>query len=70
MAACARAVLKMSKTVNSRGYRIPQIVNAGDCTGCKQCAEMCPDAAIQIEQVVPEASRTPATKSVEAVNPQ
>ena len=46
---CGRDVLAMTKLLNSRGDHYPETRNAALCTGCQQCALICPDAAIEIE---------------------
>jgi 2-oxoglutarate ferredoxin oxidoreductase subunit delta len=40
----------MSKKLNSKGYHFAEIEHPEDCKGCRQCAEICPDAAIEIEK--------------------
>lgn len=49
ISACARAVLKMANGLNSKGCHFAKVQKQNDCTGCQQCAEICPDAAIEIE---------------------
>jgi 2-oxoglutarate ferredoxin oxidoreductase subunit delta len=45
--ACPPGVLVMTTNeVNATGYRYPQL-RAG-CTGCKACAQICPDFVFQI----------------------
>lgn len=48
---CAAKVLKMGKTLNQRGIHIAVIANQSACTGCLQCADICPDAAISIGRI-------------------
>ena len=44
--ACPPDVLKMSKTVNNKGYRYPELEPG--CTGCTACAMVCPDFVFQV----------------------
>lgn len=45
--ACPSDVLAMSdERVNQRGYRYPELL-AG-CTGCRRCAQICPDFVFQV----------------------
>lgn len=37
----------MSRTVNAKGYHYTVKVNS-DCTGCANCAIVCPDAVITV----------------------
>ena len=45
---CARSIIKTSKDLNSKGLHYAIIQSENNCTGCKFCAEICPDAAIEI----------------------
>jgi 2-oxoglutarate ferredoxin oxidoreductase subunit delta len=49
-AACERAVIRMSKKLNSRGQPLAETSDEGRCTGCRQCADVCPDGAIEIDR--------------------
>ena len=45
--ACKPEVLSMTTALtNSRGYRFPELL-AG-CTGCRACADVCPDFCFQV----------------------
>ncbi|MCC8122695.1 MAG: 4Fe-4S binding protein [Oscillospiraceae bacterium] len=44
---CPKNVLAVGHTVNSRGYEYVVPVNDA-CIGCKMCAVICPDAAIEV----------------------
>lgn len=47
VSACPRKLLTLSHRVNRRGLRV--VAKLGDeCSGCCDCALMCPDAAIEI----------------------
>jgi 2-oxoglutarate ferredoxin oxidoreductase subunit delta len=48
VAACFRSILEMGKRLNANGYHVPKVVRPEDCTGCQNCAVMCPDAAVEI----------------------
>lgn len=50
MHACERKLLEMSKDFNSSGYHFLEMRDGDSCTGCGQCAEICPDVAIEIEE--------------------
>jgi 2-oxoglutarate ferredoxin oxidoreductase subunit delta len=39
--------------VNSRGYRYPRL--APGCTGCRACAQICPDFVFQVYKLDPVA---------------
>jgi 2-oxoglutarate ferredoxin oxidoreductase subunit delta len=46
---CSRHVLTMTKTLNAKGDHYAETLDLSLCTGCQQCALICPDAAIEIE---------------------
>ncbi|MBU4198389.1 MAG: 4Fe-4S dicluster domain-containing protein [Verrucomicrobia bacterium] len=48
---CPRHTLAMSATLNTSGVHFPQINPAHDCLGCRQCAILCPEAALEIEKI-------------------
>lgn len=47
IAACPFACIAMSEEVNSKGYHFAMKVN-DDCTGCANCAIVCPDGVITV----------------------
>jgi len=49
VAVCGQHVLTMAKKLNVKGDHYADAQNPGLCTGCQQCALICPDAAIEIE---------------------
>ncbi len=46
--ACKKGVIGVAKEVNLKGYHPAAVLNDGACVGCKSCAVMCPDCAIEI----------------------
>ena len=44
---CPQETLKLSNTINKKGYRYAVVVNE-DCNGCANCATICPDFAITV----------------------
>lgn len=47
--ACTKKLLKLGKHFSKNGYYIVEYADEkGECTGCALCAEMCPDAAIEV----------------------
>jgi len=46
--ACAKHLLVVSDTYNSKGYRTILMIESEKCTGCKLCAIMCPDSVIEV----------------------
>ncbi|MBE0647996.1 MAG: 4Fe-4S dicluster domain-containing protein [Bacteroidales bacterium] len=47
LAACPFTCIAMSEEVNSKGYHFAMKVN-DDCTGCSNCALVCPDGVITV----------------------
>ena len=45
---CPKGIIVMSSHINNKGYSPASIVNQEECTGCKSCALVCPDMAIEI----------------------
>lgn len=45
---CIFGVIAMSKHVNNKGYNYPEVIKANGCTGCTNCATICPDAVITV----------------------
>lgn len=48
--ACKENVISMSGNLNSKGYHFAQSIN-DECTGCVNCALVCPDSAITVYRV-------------------
>jgi 2-oxoglutarate ferredoxin oxidoreductase subunit delta len=46
--ACPRGAMRFAVHINARGFHPAQLQDSDDCTGCAQCAIMCPDACIRI----------------------
>ncbi|NTV90264.1 MAG: ferredoxin family protein [Clostridiales bacterium] len=44
---CPKKCLEFGNKVNSKGYEFTTVVN-DNCIGCKMCAIICPDAAIEV----------------------
>lgn len=52
-AACKEQALSLSDTINIKGYRYI-IANNDACTGCVNCALVCPDAVITVYRTHPK----------------
>lgn len=48
LSVCKKDVLAISGKSNKTGYHYIEVKNQENCVGCRMCAMMCPDAAIQI----------------------
>jgi len=48
VAACPKKIMIISDQKNELGFRVAACQNAGLCTGCAACAQVCPDVAIEI----------------------
>ena len=51
--ACKEQALSLSDSINIRGYRYA-IANNDACTGCVNCALVCPDAVITVYRTHPK----------------
>lgn len=49
---CEQGKLYIVQKPNKRGIQIAAVRPEVDCTGCLQCATICPDAAVEIRRVV------------------
>lgn len=45
---CKKDVLEIGNCANAKGYRYVHVKAPENCVGCLMCANMCPDAAIEI----------------------
>jgi 2-oxoglutarate ferredoxin oxidoreductase subunit delta len=62
IAACPQDCLEMSPNLNIKSYHYVQLKN-DKCTGCINCAIVCPDGVITVyRQVRPTAKQTAAGK--------
>jgi 2-oxoglutarate ferredoxin oxidoreductase subunit delta len=52
VAFCSREVLAMSRTLNNRGNYVVEVTAEALCTGCRNCARVCPDVAVAIDRMV------------------
>ena len=48
---CTTQTIALSKEVNSKGYNFLYMENPESCTGCTNCATVCPDAVITVYRV-------------------
>jgi len=49
VALCPKQVLVIAEGMNRRGQHYAKVARVAGCVGCQQCAEICPDAAIEID---------------------
>jgi 2-oxoglutarate ferredoxin oxidoreductase subunit delta len=49
--ACAKGLLHMARGFNERGQHYVEESTGDACSGCKNCADMCPEGAIEIEKI-------------------
>ena len=61
--ACPQKSLALSTSINRKGYRFAELV-LDNCTGCINCALVCPDSAITVYREAKPAKRgsAPALK--------
>lgn len=64
---CSRHILSMASGLNPSGVHFPQISSDHECSGCRYCAILCPEAAIEIEKLAairePKQSAAPQKKA-------
>lgn len=65
VAFCPREVFTMSRALNKRGNHVVDVASESLCTGCRNCARVCPDVAIAIERLAPASSHAAATPDKE-----
>ena len=46
--ACPMGIISMSKEINLKGYFYAQVHEPTKCIGCRICAIVCPDVAIDV----------------------
>jgi 2-oxoglutarate ferredoxin oxidoreductase subunit delta len=46
--ACPTDVIRLAENVNGKGYHFAYMENPDDCTGCANCAIVCPDGVITV----------------------
>jgi 2-oxoglutarate ferredoxin oxidoreductase subunit delta len=51
IAACPPGTLALSKSVNGKGYNYMYMEHPDTCTGCTNCAVVCPDTVITVYRV-------------------
>jgi 2-oxoglutarate ferredoxin oxidoreductase subunit delta len=59
---CKQSTLEMSSKINRQGYPFVVVVN-DDCTGCENCALVCPDAVITVYRAVKSKNETPISNN-------
>jgi 2-oxoglutarate ferredoxin oxidoreductase subunit delta len=45
---CPKDVIALGKEVNSKGYQYVYAKAPENCIGCAMCAQICPDAVIEV----------------------
>ncbi len=50
ISACTFGVLAVEEAINQKGYQPAFPAHPEKCTGCAQCALMCPDLCITVER--------------------
>jgi 2-oxoglutarate ferredoxin oxidoreductase subunit delta len=52
--ACKFQEIIISKKINKFGNNIVEFKDTGNCTACSLCAQVCPDAAIEVSKIIEE----------------
>jgi len=60
IASCPQNSLALSASINHKGYRYAELVQ-DNCTGCINCALVCPDSAITVYRQPKQAKREAST---------
>ncbi|MGI6160584.1 MAG: 4Fe-4S binding protein [Christensenellales bacterium] len=47
---CPMKIIRISDTINLKGYFAAEVFDMSKCTGCAACARMCPDTVIEVER--------------------
>ena len=63
IAECPQESIGLSELINVIGYRYAVLVK-DNCTGCVNCALVCPEAAITVYRQAKGAHNTPASRRV------
>jgi 2-oxoglutarate ferredoxin oxidoreductase subunit delta len=50
VASCDKGVLALSVEMNAKGLVFAEVKAPQNCVGCRKCAVVCPDAAVEIEK--------------------
>jgi 2-oxoglutarate ferredoxin oxidoreductase subunit delta len=48
---CKKGKLYIRQMPNKHGIQTAAVREGGDCTGCLQCATICPDAALEVTEL-------------------
>ncbi len=48
LAFCRRECIHFSAEINRQGFHPAEFTDSGQCTGCANCALMCPEVAIKV----------------------
>ena len=48
LAYCSEKIIEMSNHINNKGYSPAGVEQQDKCTGCRFCALVCPDGAVEI----------------------
>lgn len=58
IAVCPKGILKLSSTINKKGFHPLKVSSPKDCTGCGFCYDICPDVAIEVFRQEKEVEET------------
>ncbi len=49
---CKKGEIKPGSKLNKIGYTVVEFINCGACNACTLCAIVCPDAAIEVVELI------------------